>query len=284
MKADRRHTLSVPCHTPKCTSRPLGDTGGKMPRRRSLPTKKKDAMSLFGHLSKEELIRRVVNLENQKRMGYLNSQANTTPPSPLPSEEDEEESFSCHWAKCHCKMPTLDQLMTHLREEHIGSGKAAYHCEWSGCPRKMKPFMKRHKMHNHMRTHTGEKPYVCTVQGCDKRFSRLDSLNTHIRTHSDVRPYVCPFQGCGKAYFHSRSLRKHTKSHDLSVESAECTADVRDSLQNTIPTTSSIHFKSMRVPAHYRLKPVPTNPDFFYDNTTSTNHGTSTKDLYVYTC
>ncbi|RKO92225.1 hypothetical protein BDK51DRAFT_14372, partial [Blyttiomyces helicus] len=127
--------------------------------------------------------------------------------------EFNSDSHHCLWAGCDRVFSNVEDLVTHVSDGHIGSGKATYTCEWEGCSRQQKPFSKRHKIHNHLRIHTGERPFDCPVESCGKRFSRQDGLNTHIKTHSNVKPFVCPVQSCGKAYYHARSLRKHFKCH-----------------------------------------------------------------------
>lgn len=34
--------------------------------------------------------------------------------------------YSCQWASCDAQAPTLDKLMTHICNSHIGSGKVIY--------------------------------------------------------------------------------------------------------------------------------------------------------------
>ncbi|KAF7726896.1 hypothetical protein EC973_008191 [Apophysomyces ossiformis] len=170
-------------------------------------------------LTHEQLMERVMELEQEKRAADMlkNTHGNAEDLDDAEDEDDaeeEEEKFQCLWMDCFLELRNLEELINHVKDEHIGSGKALYYCGWKDCSRTQKPFTKRHKMHNHLRTHTGERPFVCNEPGCGKRFSRPDSLTTHTKIHSNIRPYLCQYPECGKAYYHLRSLRKHERLHE----------------------------------------------------------------------
>ncbi|ORZ10481.1 hypothetical protein BCR42DRAFT_333749 [Absidia repens] len=129
--------------------------------------------------------------------------------------DDDDAPYICQWADCAMEFEKQPQLIAHVKTLHIGTGKSFYQCRWNGCQRGEKPFTKRHKMHNHLRVHTGERPYICMEEGCGKRFARPDSLSTHGKIHTNIRPYECQHENCDKAYYHLRSLRKHEKSHKI---------------------------------------------------------------------
>lgn len=65
----------------------------------------------------------------------------------------------------------------------------------------------------HSRTHTGDRPFLCTDPSCDKRFGTNYALKAHIRTHTGEKPYLCPEDNCGKGFKTSGDLQKHIRTH-----------------------------------------------------------------------
>jgi len=86
---------------------------------------------------------------------------------------------------CNKIFGSLHEIVTHLTVEHVGGPEISNHtCFWENCARELRPFKAKYKLVNHIRVHTGEKPFPCPFPGCGKVFARSENLKIHKRIHT----------------------------------------------------------------------------------------------------
>jgi uncharacterized Zn-finger protein len=99
----------------------------------------------------------------------------------------------------------------------LEEGKKKYfHCDHSTCSKK---YTQKFRLDIHKRTHTGEKPYECTI--CHKTFTEKGNLKVHTRIHTGEKPYKCDYQGCSAAFKAYGHLKDHINIH-LNIKPFKC--------------------------------------------------------------
>lgn len=168
----------------------------------------------------------------------------------------------CMWVEpevqvkpCGRRISSIHELVSHIAVDHIGCPDSTnYACHWQECPREGKPFKAKYKLVNHIRVHTGEKPFPCPFPGCGKLFARSENLKIHKRTHTGERPFVCTWPGCGRRFANSSDRKKHSHVH-TSDKPYRCKVENCDK-SYTHPSSLRKHMK-----VHGKA-PIPMETDF----------------------
>ncbi|KDO29425.1 hypothetical protein SPRG_05963 [Saprolegnia parasitica CBS 223.65] len=134
-----------------------------------------------------------------------------------PSMDRRERRFQCEEPGCGKRFNRKFTLKEHMKTH---TGARPYICDYEGCT---SSFSTSGNLSRHKFTHTGEKPYGCTIAMCTKRFCTKEKLARHMKTHSGIRPFSCKVDGCHKKFSTSGNLGRHMKTHRSHVASSPST-------------------------------------------------------------
>ncbi|KAJ8726782.1 hypothetical protein PYW08_015179 [Mythimna loreyi] len=103
----------------------------------------------------------------------------------------------CLWENCKREFDGDPGLLEHIQNAHVETqaGKENYVCLWEQCKVRGKPSCSRLWLERHTLTHSGNKPFKCLVDGCERRFSTPTLLERHVNNHFNE---ASPSNGSGK--------------------------------------------------------------------------------------
>ncbi|XP_028938990.1 histone H4 transcription factor-like isoform X2 [Ornithorhynchus anatinus] len=134
------------------------------------------------------------------------------------------EEFVCHWEHCDMTINNPEWFYQHVNmhafcaeKQSLSESKKAILCRWKDCEGICRS---RHKLREHLRTHTQEKVVACP--SCGGMFSNNTKFFDHAKRQisEDQQVFVCQY--CNKHFASERLLRDHVRVHVSHVKCALC--------------------------------------------------------------
>ena len=115
------------------------------------------------------------------------------------------QTIVCHYEGCNEEFNDKKSWFAHRKSVH--RYKCGVPCTHPGCQ-----YMAHSNAHLkiHLTKHSNDFPFVCSVEGCGKRFKRKTTLTSHLEMHKNEH-FECTFEGCGKTYESKARLSIHMK-------------------------------------------------------------------------
>lgn len=109
-------------------------------------------------------------------------------------------------------------------------------CEYCG------KYFNKHYLESHKRSHTGAKPFKCSVEGCNRTFTQTSSRNFHEKRFHRNFVFKCNYINCESSFDQFDELQKHLQQHQALINTVTHTISINLKDQNN----SNVKVKASR--------------------------------------
>jgi uncharacterized Zn-finger protein len=128
----------------------------------------------------------------------------------LKKEENQNENdktknyYNCTFPNCNKIFSKELNFKEHIRTH---TGEKPFKCLFPNCN---KSFTQQGNLKKHEKIHLGNKNYICNI--CEKKFSANYNLKIHYRSHINEKPFKCTFSNCNKSFYDKGNLKYHERT------------------------------------------------------------------------